>query len=291
MIAFADLMDRPIAFQRPLVRLGAGITGALMLSQAIYWSRRTDDADGWFYKSQPEWEDETGLTRYEQEGARKALCKLGVLEEVRQGVPAKLFYRVNFDRIRAILIGEKPQTGKVVDPNQDWGNSPNKKGENPQSFKGTETTTETTTEITAEIFPAASGEAPAREVSNGPSDPSAKTFATWQAYGGAYLVRYGAEPQWNKAVAGMVAQIVNRLGQDEAPHVARFYVAVNDRFIVQRMHPLNLLLRDCEAYRTQWFTGRTMTETRARQVDKTQANLSAADEAVALLRNREAAHA
>ncbi|MGL1664079.1 hypothetical protein ACSTJP_00070, partial [Vibrio parahaemolyticus] len=67
----------------------------LMLSQALYWSKRTNDPDGWFYKSQVEWEEETGMTRYEQEGARKALIKLGVLEELKRGVPCRLHYRVN----------------------------------------------------------------------------------------------------------------------------------------------------------------------------------------------------
>ena len=31
--------DRPIAFNRDFVDLGIGITGALLLSQAIYWSK------------------------------------------------------------------------------------------------------------------------------------------------------------------------------------------------------------------------------------------------------------
>ncbi|WJY13636.1 hypothetical protein PCO82_13785 [Pectobacteriaceae bacterium CE90] len=74
------VLDRPIAFQRSFVRMGAGITGALLLSQLIYWTNRTN-ADGWIYKTQEEWEEETGLTRYEQESARKKLRGLGVLVE------------------------------------------------------------------------------------------------------------------------------------------------------------------------------------------------------------------
>lgn len=285
-----ELLDRPIAFQRAFVRLGAGITGALMLSQAIYWSRRTDDSEGWFYKSQSEWEEETGLTRYEQEGARKALCKIGVLEESRSGVPARLYYRINPRKLRAILIGENPQTGSLVDPSQDWGNSPNKKGGNQQSFKGTETTTETTAEITAEKLPSAFGTAGATATS-GPKDPNAKTYALWQSYSEAYRLRYGTDPTWNRPMAGMAAQIVERLGQAEAPEVAAFYVSVNNRFYIERMHPLNLLLRDCETVRTQWVTGHAMTETRARQLDQSQSNYSAVDEAKALVRQRRAANA
>lgn len=69
----ASMLDRPIAFQRSFVHLGAGITGALMLSQAVYWANRGSDDDGWFFKTQVEWEDETGLSRTEQETARKKL--------------------------------------------------------------------------------------------------------------------------------------------------------------------------------------------------------------------------
>jgi hypothetical protein len=35
---------------------------ALLLSQILYWSERTDDPDGWFAKSYEDWHDELGLT-------------------------------------------------------------------------------------------------------------------------------------------------------------------------------------------------------------------------------------
>jgi len=96
MIDPTSVFDRPIAFQRGFVSLGCGITGALMLSQAVYWSKRTSDPDGWFYKTAKEWEEETGLTRCEQETARARLNNIGVLQEKKQGVPCKLYYRVDF---------------------------------------------------------------------------------------------------------------------------------------------------------------------------------------------------
>lgn len=34
-----DYLDRPTAFHRAFVQLGIGITGALLLSQALYWSK------------------------------------------------------------------------------------------------------------------------------------------------------------------------------------------------------------------------------------------------------------
>lgn len=102
-MSIESLLDRPIAFQRVFVSLGAGVTGALLLSQAVYWSRRSTLRGGWFYKTREEWEEETGLTRREQEGARKKLRDLGVLEEKKQGIPCKTYYRINTDRLQTCL--------------------------------------------------------------------------------------------------------------------------------------------------------------------------------------------
>lgn len=109
------LLDRPIAFQRSFIRLDIGVTAALFLSQMIYWTNRSDD-DGWVYKTQEEWEEETGLSRYEQEGARKKLRSIGVLQEKKKGVPARLFYKVDNDVLSQALVAankdaEKPHTG------------------------------------------------------------------------------------------------------------------------------------------------------------------------------------
>ncbi|WP_447869895.1 HNH endonuclease [Serratia fonticola] len=110
------LLDRPIAFQRSFVRLGAGIPGALFLSQAVYWNARTTDPEGWFFKTQSEWEEETGLKRSEQEKARKSLVSIGVLEESKKGLPAKLYYRINEDKLALALQGElqKVELGDVL---------------------------------------------------------------------------------------------------------------------------------------------------------------------------------
>ena len=94
-----QLLDRPIAFHRCFVTLTGSVTAALMLSQALYWQRRCKDPEGWWYKSRDDWAEETGLSRYEQEGARKQLRKLGVVQEHLRGVPATIWYRVNKERL------------------------------------------------------------------------------------------------------------------------------------------------------------------------------------------------
>ncbi|CAB1224114.1 hypothetical protein [Serratia liquefaciens] len=130
-----QLMDRPVAFQRSFVRLGVGVTGALLLSQMVYWHNRTDG--NWFYKTQAELEEETGLTRYEQEGARKKLLIAGVLEEVKKGIPAKLYFRVNEAALQALLWPEiqvQPSEGDFH--NQGCGNYATSDAENQQAGMG-----------------------------------------------------------------------------------------------------------------------------------------------------------
>lgn len=96
------LLERTIAYH-PVFRDVAGSTaGAVFLSQVYYWStgeRIPSQRAGWFYKTGKEWQRETRLTRSEQERARRDLKKAGLLEEKRRGRPAKLFFRLNLNRL------------------------------------------------------------------------------------------------------------------------------------------------------------------------------------------------
>ncbi|ELM8039122.1 hypothetical protein Q2Q67_003953 [Escherichia coli] len=131
---FLQLVDRPIAFQRSFVRLGVGITGALLLSQIVYWQNRMEG--NWFYKTQTDLEEETGLTRYEQEGARKKLVSCGVLEEAKRGIPAKLYFRINQERLEELLLGENQHAGMGKTNKQGCGISANSDAENQHAGMG-----------------------------------------------------------------------------------------------------------------------------------------------------------
>lgn len=101
---FLSLLDRPIAFHRCYVTLSGSVNAGLLLSQAVYWSLRTTDPDGWFYKTREEWEAETGLTRTEQETARRLLRQIDVLEEKNAGLPKKLYFRINAAQLEELLL-------------------------------------------------------------------------------------------------------------------------------------------------------------------------------------------
>ncbi len=151
------LFDRPIAFYRVFVTVSGSVNAALMLSQAIYWSRRTSHADKWFYKNREEWEDETGLSRSEQETARRKLVELGVLFEKRQGMPAQLWFRVDLHALSEILKKVAPRLQASHLPV--GGNPANKLAGKSPTASCTESTTENTTtegaSAPAPSFPAA----------------------------------------------------------------------------------------------------------------------------------------
>src|SRR5690554_5612002 len=94
-VVLQQLLTRPVAYHPALASALGSVTAAVMLSQAIYWTQRLPESrGGWFYKTAAEWQEETGLTRREQETARKKLVKSGIFEEVRKGVPCKVHYKV-----------------------------------------------------------------------------------------------------------------------------------------------------------------------------------------------------
>lgn len=113
---------------------------------------------------------------------------------------------------------------------------------------------------------------------------------TWKAYADAYFARYGTEPVRNASVNAQIANLVKRVGADAAPSMAAFFVGMNKRFYVDKLHPVGLLLSDCESIHTQWATGRQMTSTRAGQIDQTQSNMNVADEAYELLMQMQEGH-
>lgn len=106
-----SLLQRPIAFNPIFADITNSILAGLFLSQLFYWSSgRVPELDsdgtprdGWFFKTADEWFDETRLTRYEQQAARKILVAKKLLEEKRKGIPSKLWFRLDWDVLLGLL--------------------------------------------------------------------------------------------------------------------------------------------------------------------------------------------
>jgi hypothetical protein len=167
---------RVVAYHPSFAAIGGGVTAGLLLAQLFYWHDRGSDPDGWIYKTQAEWEEETGLSRWEQETARRRLRERGLVEEKLAGLPARLYYRLDVERLIALLSarvkrtpspssgggdGRRPRTvaQPVVAPrassrgrhNQDCGVTTNKDVGKPQtSLRDCHTHAETTIEHSRE---------------------------------------------------------------------------------------------------------------------------------------------
>ena len=105
---------RIVAFHRNFVEVTENATAALLLSQMWYWSQTptAEEREGWFWMTQNEIYEQTGITRHEQETARKRLRDMGLLEEERRGLPAKMWFRLDKERffsLAQILLDSKEE--------------------------------------------------------------------------------------------------------------------------------------------------------------------------------------
>ncbi|WP_010323649.1 DnaT-like ssDNA-binding domain-containing protein [Marinobacterium stanieri] len=104
--AYAELLRRPVAYHPVFRKVTGSTVAAVMVSQMYYWSsegRISAERDGWFHKTISEWEAEIGLSRSEQERARRDLVKAGVLEEARKGSPARMWFRLRVEALLALV--------------------------------------------------------------------------------------------------------------------------------------------------------------------------------------------
>lgn len=112
----SSLGGRVIGVQPAYIKLTNSASAAIFLSQAIYWHSKMD---GWFYKTQADWEQEICLSAEAQLTARKKLVKLGFLKEERRGIPAKTYYLVDIEAVAyAVLNLRKTQEKQLSNKNQ-----------------------------------------------------------------------------------------------------------------------------------------------------------------------------
>lgn len=91
---------------------------------------------------------------------------------------------------------------------------------------------------------------------------------TWASYSNAYFDKYQTEPVRNAKVSSQVKDFVKRIGYEESPHVAAWFLNHTSAFYVQGGHVFGLLAKDAEKLRTEWATGKSMNSNRARQVER-----------------------
>ena len=112
MVMVAQMLGPSVAYHRALAGLAGGVHAGLMLSRALYLTRlqHRRQLDAWVCNSAARWSEEIGLTRREQETARRDLARAGVWEETLRGVPPSLVARVRLDCLLSLLTDGAPAT-------------------------------------------------------------------------------------------------------------------------------------------------------------------------------------
>jgi hypothetical protein len=87
--AVAELLGPSLAYHRTLAGIGGGVHAGLLLSRALHLTRlqMRRQLQEWIGSSADVWTEQIGLTRREQEIARRELVRVGVWEETLVGIP------------------------------------------------------------------------------------------------------------------------------------------------------------------------------------------------------------
>lgn len=112
------LGDQTVAYHPVLAKVFGGIEAGIFLSKMLVWNKTDGE---WIARTQAELETETGLSRRNQETARRKLREAGIIEDRLMGVPATVHYRLDIEAIASALnayygTDEGSSSSKSPDP-------------------------------------------------------------------------------------------------------------------------------------------------------------------------------
>jgi hypothetical protein len=117
------LPNQVVGYSPDLAKIVGGATTGLFLSQLLYLSDKGHNPEGWVYKSEQEMGKETGLTKREQQTARRKLLSLGVIAIMRGGFRNTYHFKVIWEKLYQVIAGfqrvqnvptEKRETSRYV---------------------------------------------------------------------------------------------------------------------------------------------------------------------------------
>jgi hypothetical protein len=107
----AMLPNQVVGYSPDLARAVGGATIGLFLSQLLFLSDKGANPEGWVYKSEQEMGKETGLTKREQQTARRKLLSLGVIVIMRGGWKNTYHFRIIWEKLFQVIAGfQRAQT-------------------------------------------------------------------------------------------------------------------------------------------------------------------------------------
>jgi hypothetical protein len=99
------LPNRVVGYSPDLARAVGGATIGLFLNQLLFLSDKGANPEGWVYKSEAEMGREIGLTKREQQTARRKLLSLGVIAIMRGGWKNTYHFKVLWERLYQVIAG------------------------------------------------------------------------------------------------------------------------------------------------------------------------------------------
>jgi hypothetical protein len=99
------LPNRVVGYSPDLACAVGGATIGLFLSQLLFLSDKGANPEGWVYKSEAEMGRETGLTKREQQTARRKLLSLGVMAIMRGGWKNTYHFKVLWEKLYQVITG------------------------------------------------------------------------------------------------------------------------------------------------------------------------------------------
>ena len=101
------LPNRVVGYSPDLARIVGGATIGLFLSQLLFLSDKGHNPEGWVYKSEAEMAKETGLSKREQQTARRKLLALGVIAIMRGGWKNTYHFKVLWEKLYQVIAGSQ----------------------------------------------------------------------------------------------------------------------------------------------------------------------------------------
>lgn len=111
------LFDRPIAYHPWLAKAVGGVTRGILLSQLLYWQKTKDKElnpslkdsknDGWVWKTEAEWREETALSVRELKSAIKGLVELKIIEIKEERLLHKRYFKVNLAKLEELSSNKR----------------------------------------------------------------------------------------------------------------------------------------------------------------------------------------
>lgn len=113
--------EQPIVINKAFCNVFGDMKTAAFLSQLLYWFGR-GKYKGWIWKTIEEMQNETTLTRSEQDRAVKKLKKEGVLKTKLHGAPPCRFFNIDEERLQEIMSDyytKRDESENVLSPEEE----------------------------------------------------------------------------------------------------------------------------------------------------------------------------